>query len=130
MASFAPTARAAAAPAAPRTRTPAAEPARRSRRASKAVEQRRVAGGALWIGLVALLLAGIVAVNVASLQLNLRLDDLTRQRTKLRSDNAALASKLASAAASMRIQRLAQSDLGLVPAREGETTYVNLNPAG
>ena len=127
MASFAPTARTAAAPA-PAREVPRAP--RRVVKAAKAAEQRRVAGGALWIGFVAVLLAGIVAVNVASLQLNVRLDDLTRQRTKLRSENAALASKLASAAASYRIQALAQSRLGLVPAREGETTYVDLARGG
>ena len=122
MASFAP-ARAAAAPAPaevePRERL-------RTRRPSKAAQQRRLAGSAVWIGFVAILLAGIVAVNVAALQLNLRLDDLTRERARLRADNAALAAKLASAAAAMRIQQKAQADLGLVPAREGETTYVDL----
>jgi cell division protein FtsL len=80
----------------------------------------------MWIGLVAVLLAGVVAINVAVLRLNVGLDELSRERAKLRADNAAIQSELASAAASLRIEQLAESRLGLVPADSEHTKYVTL----
>jgi cell division protein FtsL len=88
-----------------------------------------VTGGALWIALAALLLAGIVALNVAVLRLNVQLDKLNAERTRLRADKQALASQLSLAAASPRIQRLAQRE-GLVPADPTQTTYVRLGRGG
>lgn len=126
MASYAPTARAEA-PA----RAPVSVPAERLprlRAPSRAAEQRRVAGGVVWIGLFAILLAGVVAVNVASLRLNLRLDDLNRDRARLRAENATLASKLSSASSTIRIQNVAQRELGVVPAAEERTQYVTIAP--
>ena len=89
---------------------------------------RPVAGGVLWIVVLAALLAGIVAVNVIVLQLNVQLDDLTRQRAELRADNAKLRAQLSSAAANARIARDAQDGLGLVAADPTTTTYVRLAP--
>lgn len=79
-----------------------------------------------WIVVLATLLAGIVALNVAVLQLNVRLSSLSRERTGLRSENAAIQSQLSSAAAAPRIQALAHKRLGLVPAPADATTYVEL----
>ena len=90
--------------------------------------QRRVAGGALWIVVGAILLAGVVALNVAVLQLNLRLDDLARERTKLRAENAELQSQISSAAANAKIQQAALHGLGVLPADPSETTYVRIAP--
>jgi len=60
-------------------------PARPRRRAqARGVPKRRVAGGVVWIASVAVLLTGIVALNVAVLRLNLRLDGLGEERAKLR----------------------------------------------
>jgi cell division protein FtsL len=98
----------------------------KTRRGSKARQQRRVAGGALWIVLAGILLAGVVALNVAVLQLNLRLDDLGRERTKLRAENAELASQISSAAANAKIQQDALHGLGVVPADPSQTTYVHV----
>jgi cell division protein FtsL len=75
------------------------------------------------IGVVAVLLAGVVALNVAVLQLNLRLDDLGRTRTKLRAENAELASQISRGAASARIQQRALHGLGVVAA---DPTYVRI----
>jgi cell division protein FtsB len=86
--------------------------------------RRGVAGGIVTIGLVTLLLAGVVALNVAVLRLNVRLDQLSEQRSKLRADNAALASQLSAAAASPKIEQLARNRLGLIPA--SDPTYVHL----
>jgi len=86
-----------------------------------------MAGSVVWICAVAVLLAGVVAVNVAVLRLNLRLDQLTRDRAKLRADVAGLQSQLASAASSGRIQGAA-AVRGLGPADPARISYVNLAP--
>ena len=80
----------------------------------------------LWIGLVAALLAGVVATNVAVLRLNMKLDRLGRERAELRAQTAALSSQLSSAAAAPRIQRLAAKRLGLVRVAPEQTTYFTL----
>jgi cell division protein FtsL len=72
------------------------------------------------------LLAGVVALNVAVLRLNLRFDELAQERAHLRAENAELASNLATRAASTRTSRLARSTLGLVPAESSTTTYLDL----
>ncbi len=86
-------------------------------RAKRKVEpRRRVAGGVIWIGLVAALLAGVVALNVAVLRLNVQLDETQRERNQLRADNAQLNTEIAAKAASGRILGLASGQLGLQPA--------------
>jgi cell division protein FtsL len=100
-------------PAATRPRTrPKAKP--RARR--KVEPRRRVASGVVWIGLVAALLAGVVALNVAVLRLNVRLDETQRERNQLRADTAQLNTEIAARAASGRIVGLASGQLGLRPA--------------
>jgi cell division protein FtsL len=88
--------------------------------------ERRVAGGVFWIGLVGVLLAGVVAMNVAVLRLNMRLDQLGRERADLRAQNAALSVQLSSAASAPRIQGIAAQRLGLVQATPDQTSYVTL----
>ena len=82
----------------------------------------------LWIVLFAALLAGVVAVNVAVLRLNVELDRAGRERSQLKADVAALRSELSSTAATSRIQRVATEELGLVDADPETTTYVTLRP--
>ena len=98
-------------------------PARRERRA-----RRSTAGGVAWIVVLAVLLAGVVAVNVAVLRLNVRLDRESQRRIELQDDIARLQSQLSSAAASARVLREARVKLGLVPADPATTTYVRLAP--
>jgi cell division protein FtsL len=105
---------------------PAPRP-RTTRTARRPRAQRRVTGGVFWIAVVAILLAGVVAMNVAVLRLNMTLDRLGRERANLRADNAELFSQLSSAAAAGRIQSLAIKRLGYVPATPEQTTYVQLN---
>lgn len=83
-------------------------------------------GGILWIVVFAVLLAGVVAVNVTVLRLNLELDQVGRERTELRADISRLRSQLSSASATSRIDRLAEEELGLVPADPDGTIYVHL----
>jgi hypothetical protein len=78
--------------------------------------------GVVWIVVVGALLAGVVALNVAVLQLNVRLDRLGRDRAMLRDENAALESQFSSAAASVHVR--AKQRLGLVQATD--ITYVDL----
>jgi cell division protein FtsL len=108
---------------APRQRAPARPQTRRR----KAASGRRVAGGAVWIVLMGLLLAGVVALNVAVLRLNLALDEATEERTELRAENAELASELAVRAASPRTNSLARRTLGVEPADPTTRTYLDLH---
>jgi cell division protein FtsL len=117
-------------PAAPRVRpAPRAKPTQRARPradARRRAQRTPVAGSVAWIVLVAVLLAGVVAMNVAVLRLNMALDRLGRERVQLRGENAALASQLSSSAAAPKIQSLARHKLGLEPASADATTYVDL----
>lgn len=83
-------------------------------------------GGILWIVLFAVLLAGVVAVNVTVLRLNVQLDQAGRQQSQLKADIATLRSQLSSVSASARIETRARKDLGLVPADPDTITYVEL----
>ena len=105
-------------------RVPRARP--RTRVSAHARTQRRVTGGVVWIAVVAVLLAGVVALNVAVLRLNMQVDQLGRERAGLRAQNAALSSQLSQAAATGRIQRLAMKRLGYVLATPEQTTFVHL----
>ena len=109
------------APAARVETAPLVRPRVRSRR----VAERRLAGGVLWIAVIGVLLVGVVALNVAVLRLNMQLERLSEQRLELEAENALLASKVSTAVAPPRIERLARTRLGLVPA--DEPTYVELD---
>ena len=103
------------------------EPRERPRVARRAAPRPRVVG-VVWIGALAVLLAGVVAMNVAVLRLNMTLDRLGRERASLQARNAELTSRLSSAAAAPRIEALAAKRLGFVPAAPDQTTYVRLAP--
>ena len=79
----------------------------------------------MWIVVMAVLLAGVVALNVAVLRLNLQFDELGRERAQLRAEQAELASKLAGRSASARTASLARRE-GYVPADPATTTYLQL----
>jgi cell division protein FtsL len=100
----------------------------RPRPRPRAERRPRVAGGVVWIAVIGILLAGVVFMNVAVLRLNIRLDQVGRERARLRADTAQLASQLSSAQAAARIQALAQKKLGVQPALAQETTYIRLKP--
>jgi cell division protein FtsL len=118
----------------PRARTaPAPGPvndpfAPRSRPRPRAERRPRVASGVVWIVVIGALLAGVVFMNVAVLRLNIRLDQVGRDRARLRAENAQLASKLSSAQAAARIQALAEKKLGVQPALAQDTNYLTLKP--
>jgi cell division protein FtsL len=117
MATWATAARSHAAPVARPRKNP--RPARRPARRSRVV-------GVVWIGGLAVLLAGVVAMNVAVLRLNMTLDRLGRDRADLRAANSELNSRISSNAAAPRIEAIAAMRLGLVQATTDQTTYVRI----
>ena len=105
----------------------------RARRGSRVATRTRskprlLGGGVLWILVLAGLLAGVVAVNVAVLRLNLQLDGVSREREQLRADLAGLRAELSSVAATAQVERAARDELGLVPANPDDMVYVTLPP--
>ena len=92
----------------------------------KARRKARARGGIAWIVVSGILLAGVVFVNVAVLQLNLRLDGANAERAKLQADNAALQSHYSSLVSSPRVSAAAYRKLGLVPSDPSSFTYINL----
>ena len=115
-----------AAPTRPRPRT---EPEPRRVTSARARARRRRSQAAIvWIVVSAVLLAGVVFVNLAVLRLNLAVDNATQERTKLRASNAQLQSELSSALASPRIQAQARREDGLAPADPSTIGYVNIAP--
>jgi hypothetical protein len=125
------TARAAvAAPAQPRRQPSKAAPKTARRKATTGARARRRAhsrAAIAWIVVFGALLAGVVFVNLLVLQLNLRLDSATQERTKLKADNAALVAQLSAALASPRIQKLAAKQDGLVQADPSSIRYIDLS---
>ena len=111
-------------------RKPAAlpQPARRPAPKRAADQRSGILGGVVWIGLLAVLLGGVVALNVAALELNVRLDELARERAALRAESAALESQLSSASASPQVEDAARKRLGLVPFDPERTMYIPLPP--
>lgn len=99
---------------------------RRSATAGSVRARAPFAGGVIWILLIGVMLAGIVALNVVVLQLNMEFDGLSRERAQLRADNALLRSRLSSASSHLRIEDAAQAKLGLQEADPLTTTYVRL----
>jgi cell division protein FtsL len=92
------------------------------------VARRTFGGGVLWIVVIAALLAGVVAVNVVVLRLNVQLDDLRHTRAELKAEIATARAQLSSASSNARIESQAASTLGLVPADPNSTTYLRLEP--
>ena len=82
-------------------------------------------GGVVWIVVVATVLAGVVAMNVAVLRLNVEYERLGRDKVGLVADNSALSAELSSSASTARIESAARAR-GLVPAGSDQTTYVTL----
>jgi cell division protein FtsL len=111
-----------AAPAPARRPRPKPQSVPRARRRAQGV---RLTGGILWISAFAVLLAGVVALNVAVLRVNMNVNDLSKQQADLQAQNQALSSRLSSAGSSIRIEQAARR-LGLVPAPATDTSYVDL----
>jgi hypothetical protein len=112
------------APAPRRQRSAARRPAA-SVRSRRKPTQRRVRGHIVWMILFALLLFGVVAVNVAVLRAHVAVSRLQDERAQLEARKQALASALSAADSAPRIEAAARR-LGLVLASGGNTTYLDL----
>ena len=106
---------------------PVRRPHPRTRSRTRKRAQARARGGILWIVVSGILLAGVVFVNVAVLQLNLKLDSSNSDRTKLIAENAALQSQYSQLISSQRIQQQAVRQLGLQYSDPSTYGYVNLS---
>jgi cell division protein FtsL len=104
-----------------------AQPSLRRRRPARSFRG-ALGGGVLWIVVIGALLAGVVAVNVLVLRLNVRLDELGHTRAELKAEIATARAQLSSASSNARIESEASSKLGLVPADPNSTTYLRLEP--
>jgi cell division protein FtsB len=111
-----------------RQRPPARRPAASVRSRRKAT-QRRVRGHIVWMILFALLLFGVVAVNVAVLRAHVAVSQLDDERAKLEARNQELASALSAADSAPRIEAAARR-LGLIQASGGNTSYLDLTAGG
>ena len=113
------------APARPRRqRAPARRPAA-SVRSRRKPTQRRVRGHIVWMTLFALLLFGVVAVNVAVLRAHVAVSRLDDERARIEARNQALASALSAANSAPRIEAAARR-LALKQATAGDTTYLDM----
>jgi hypothetical protein len=113
---------------APRRRPPARRPAAPVRSRRKAT-QRRVRGHIVWMTLFAILLFGVVALNVAVLRAHVAVSRLGDERARIEAHNQALASALSAANSAPRIEAAARR-LGLIQASAGNTSYLDLMPRG
>jgi cell division protein FtsL len=109
-----------AAPPIRRAPRPRAAPAPRRR-----TQGRRLRGGIFWISAFAVLLVGVVALNVAVLRMNMAVNNLNQQQLELQAQNATLASQVSSAGSSLRIEQAAHR-LGLIPAPAADTSYLDV----
>ena len=114
----------ATAPVRRRPSRPAAQPVRRAAPRARPAG-RRLTGGIVWISVFAVLLTGVVALNVAVLRTNMHVSKLDKQELQLRAENQALASQVSSAGSAQRIESTARK-LGLVPAAAADTSYLDV----
>jgi cell division protein FtsL len=100
--------------------------------APRAVPRRRVrprrmtAGGAVWVVVLAALLGGIVALNVAALRASIDVNRLQAHAEQLQNDNRLLRNQVTSLSSPASIGAAAQK-LGMVPADPNTTRYVQLH---
>jgi hypothetical protein len=87
----------------------------------------RLTRGRLWIGLLATLLVGIVALNVVALGLSAASSKVAQQSDGLRRANSALRARIAGTLASDNVESAAAS-IGLVVPEPGSIRYLIAHP--
>jgi cell division protein FtsL len=112
---------------APTPRRPAQARPKAPVRSRRKQAHRRVRLPIVWMTLFALLLAGVVAVNVAVLRAHVAVSKLDQERAKLEAQNQALASRLSAASSAPRVEAAAHR-LGLVQAPATAVSYLDLMP--
>lgn len=106
-----------------RTRRRAAAPAKAQRRRRTV----RVRASVVWMVLFALLLVGVVAVNVAVLRANVSVNDLDKQIAQRQQAIATMKSQYARDTAAPRVEAAARK-AGLVPASCTGACYLDMLP--
>ncbi len=113
---------------APPAAKPRAVPAPRSRHRTEERPRRSplLTRWILWIGVMAALLAGIVGLNVAVLQLRMQGGHLQSEIVRIRAENDSMQAELSTASAGGRVETIARGRLGLVEATE--PSYLKVEP--
>lgn len=123
---FAPAAAVAEPRSAPARRRRATErPAPQTRTRARRRHGHRVRAHIVWMVLFALLLAGVVAVNVAVLRANVAMNQLDAKIAQLQAQKQRTASQLSEAESAPTVEAAARK-LGLVPAPAADTGYLDL----
>jgi cell division protein FtsL len=84
------------------------------------------AGGAVWVVVLAALLGGIVALNVAALRDSIDVNRLSAHAQQLQDENRLLRNEVTNLSSPSSIGMAAQK-LGMVPADPNTTHYVRLH---
>lgn len=85
----------------------------------------RVRASLVWMAIFAVLLVGVVAVNVAVLRAHVSVTDLDNKISQLQQGNASLVSQLASMTAAASVEAAARS-AGFIPAPGADATLLDL----
>lgn len=109
----------------PQRRPAAKAAARKPKTRARSGPSFRVRGSLLWMAVFALLLVGVVAVNVAVLRAHVSVNDLDTQISKVQLKNASLESQVSSAKAWPQV-RNAAADAHLIQAPDASTTLINM----
>jgi hypothetical protein len=91
---------------------PSRPPRTRTQPRKRQAQQSRVASGVVWIVLFGVLLAGVIAINVAGLQQRMKLNHLNQERSALLSQTSDSAAKLSA--------RLSDARVGVEARRAGQ----------
>jgi hypothetical protein len=110
-------------------RRPRPKPAARPKPRAHAARRPGLLGGVVWIAVLAALLGGIVALNVAVLQLNQRLERANARAAELKAAKVTLEGQLSSADSIPEVSSIAQNRLGLVSAPPDQVVYIDLGAA-
>jgi cell division protein FtsL len=86
------------------------------------------AGGAVWVVILATLLGGIVALNVAALRDSIEVNRLQARAQQLQDENRLLRNEATNLSSPSAIGMAAEK-LGMVPADPNTTRYVRLHRA-
>jgi hypothetical protein len=113
------------APARPRRRPDPPAPVPVLRRARRVRPRRLTIGGATWVVILAALLGGIVALNVAALRDSIEVNRLQARAQQLENQNQLVRNQVTSLSSPVAIGAEA-SKLGMHPADPNTTRYVTL----
>ena len=109
----------------PRRRPAAQAAARKPKARAQSGRTFRVRGSLVWMVVFAVLLVGVVAVNVAVLRAHVSANDLDTKIANLQQGNRSLASQLSSINAAPRVEKAAGLDR-LVQAQGTDVTLLNM----